>query len=149
MTILNVKSSGCCFFLTPKSFKKTDIKVMNVNKSLTNNIPEAIDKLLTQAEQKMKEKVADKRTNEISKMKANGANSAPSGELNVGSMGSFPKFSADEIKKARKILLQTLVDADGLPRYEDLKLTNVRFLVYLVTGFEPAANKSFGIPGFP
>lgn len=149
MSVLNVNSSGCCFFATPKSFKKTDIEIKNSNSSLTNNIPDWMDKLLSEAEQKIKESVAGIRDRDIARMKANGGNSAASGELDTGGMGELPGFDSETIRAARKALLQTLLDADGLPRYEDLKITNVRFLTYLVTGFEPAAHKSFGIPGFP
>ena len=149
MSVLNVKSSGCCFFITPKSMKKTDIKIKNTNESLTNSIPEWMDKLLSEAEQKIKENVADKRNSEIDRMKTNGANSAASGDLNVGDMVDLPKFDPNVVRTARNALLQTLLDAEGLPRYEDLKITNVRFLTYLVTGFEPAAKKNFGIPGYP
>jgi hypothetical protein len=47
------------------------------------------------------------------------------------------------------MLLQALTDAEAVPRYEKLSITNVRFLVFLVTGFEPAGKNTFGIPGFP
>ena len=149
MSVMNVKSSGCCFMMTPKSFKKTDIKIRNVNSSLTNNIPNPIDEALTKAEQIVKENTNKIRQNAIQRMKNDGANSAASGELNVGDVGQLPKFDRNAVKTARNAILQALVDADGLPRYEDLSIANVRFLVYLATGFEPAAQKSFGIPGFP
>ena len=149
MSIMNVNSSGCCFFMTPKSFKKTDINVRNANSSLTNNIPDPINEALTKAEQVVKESTNKIRQKYIQSMKAKGADSATSGELNVGDMDQLPKFDRNAVKTARNAIIHALFDADGLPRYEDLSITNVRFLVYLVTGFEPAAQKSFGIPGFP
>ena len=47
------------------------------------------------------------------------------------------------------MLLQLVTDADALPRYEMLSASNIRFLTFLVTGFEPAGKMTFGIPGYP
>ena len=48
-----------------------------------------------------------------------------------------------------RMLLQLVTDADALPRYEMLSASNIRFLTFLVTGFEPAGKMTFGIPGYP
>ena len=82
-------------------------------------------------------------------MGAAGASSASSGNFDAGSFGSLPKFDPSIIRNAVTILMQMLVDADAVPRYEKLSISNIRFLVFLVTGFEPAGKRTFGIPGFP
>ena len=65
----------------------------------------------------------------------------------------FPNLEAFDIKKI-KPLIETLMlplqfTADPLPRYEKLNILNIGFLIFLITGFEPAAKQSFGIPGMP
>ena len=82
-------------------------------------------------------------------MGAAGAASATSGKFDPGSFGNLPKFDPSIIRTAVMMLFQMLVDADAVPRYEKLSVANIRFFVFLVTGFEPAGKNTFGMPGFP
>lgn len=149
ITIMNVNGGGMAFFFTPKSIVKTDINITNSKQSTTCSIPENIDKLITEAENKIRESNGKIKQAKILSMGAAGAASAQSGDFNPGSFGNLPKFDPSIIRTAVMMLLQLLVDAEALPRYEKLSITNIRFLVFLVTGFEPAGKKTFGIPGFP
>ena len=149
ITIMNVNGAGMAFFPTPKSIMKVDINITNSKQSTTNNIPEAIDQLITETENKVRESNGAIKKSKVLAMGAAGAASAPSGKFDPGSFGNLPKFDPSIIRTAVMMLFQMLVDADAVPRYEKLSVSNTRFLVFLVTGFEPAGKNTFGIPGFP
>ena len=148
-TIMNVNGAGMAFFLTPKSISKIDISITNSNQSTTNNIPDSVNQMISQAENKIRESNGKIKKAKILSMGAAGAASAPSGDFNPGTFGSLPKFDPSIIRTSVMMLMQLLVDADAVPRYEKLSVANTRFLVFLVTGFEPAGKRTFGIPGFP
>ena len=147
--IMNVNGAGMAFFPTPKSITKVDISIANSNKSTTNNIPDSVDQMISKAENKIRESNGKLKQAKILSMGAAGASSAQSGKFDAGSFGSLPKFDPSIIRNAVDMLMQMLVDADAVPRYEKLSVSNIRFLVFLVTGFEPAGKRTFGIPGFP
>jgi hypothetical protein len=147
--IMNVNGAGMAFFQTPKSITKVDIIIANSNQSITNNIPGSVDQMISKAENKIRESNGKIKQAKILSMGAAGAASASSGNFNAGSFGSLPKFDPSIIRNAVTMLMQMLADADAIPRYEKLSVSNIRFLVFLVTGFEPAGKRTFGIPGFP
>lgn len=149
VNILNVNGAGMAFFPTPKSIMKVDINIENSRQSTTNNIPEAIDKQITKIENKTKESNGEIKKAKIISMGAAGATTATSGNFDPGSFGQLQKIDPAMIRTAINMLLQSLTDADALPPYEKLSIINPRFLVFLLTGFEPAGKKTFGIPGFP
>lgn len=149
VNILNVNGAGMAFFPTPKSIMKVDINIENSRQSTTNNIPEAIDKQITKIENKIKESNGEIKKAKIISMGAAGAATATSGNFDPGSFGQLQKIDPAMIRTAINMLLQSLTDADALPPYEKLSIINPRFLVFLLTGFEPAGKKTFGIPGFP
>ena len=148
-TVMNVNGAGMAFFPTPKSISKVDINIANSNQSTTNNIPDAIDQLISNAENKIREINGKAKKAKILSMGAAGAKSATSGKFNPGSFGDIPKFDPSVIRDSVRMLLQLVTDADALPRYEMLSVSNIRFLTFLVTGFEPAGKMTFGIPGYP
>ena len=149
VNIMNVNGAGMAFFPTPKSITKVDISISNSNQSTTNNIPDPVNQMISKSENQIRESNGKIKQAKILSMGAAGASSASSGNFDAGSFGSLPKFDPSIIRNAVTILMQMLVDADAVPRYEKLSISNIRFLVFLVTGFEPAGKKTFGIPGFP
>jgi len=149
VTIMNVNGAGMAFFPTPKSITKVDISIANSNQSTTNNIPDSVDQMISKAENKIRESNGKIKQAKILSMGAAGASSAQSGNFDAGSFGSLPKFDPSIIRNAVTMLMQTLADADAIPRYEKLSVSNIRFLVFLATGFEPAGKRTFGIPGLP
>ena len=150
LTILNVNGAGMAFFPTPKSITKTDINIANANQSVTNFIPNEIDLAIEQAGQLFKKNRGIEKKAKIAAMGATAAASvADGGTFNPGNLGGLSKFDANAIKSAINTILQTLVCAEATPRYENLKISYIRFLTFLVTGFEPAGKKTFGIPGYP
>lgn len=149
ITVINVKSASTALFLTPKSMMKQDISIMNVNQSTTNNIPESIDKLITTTEESIKKANGEVKKAKVAACASAASSSASNGNVEFQSVGDFEKFDPQKIRNLVKAIMLTLVDADAVPRYEKLSITNPRFMVYLITGFEPKAHASFGIPGFP
>jgi len=147
---ININAAGAALFMTPKSMMKTDITIANSNQSTTNSIPSFVDTALTEVEESIKKANGVIKKSKIAACAADGAASAAAGSFEYAGIGNvFEKFDPKKIRDLINALLATLFDADALPRYEKLNIINVRFLVYLVTGFEPAAKKSFGIPGMP
>lgn len=149
VNIMNVNGAGMAFFPTPKSITKVDISISNSNQSTTNNIPDSVNQMISKSENQIRESNGKIKQAKILSMGAAGASSASSGNFDAGSFGNLPKFDPSIIRNAVTILMQMLVDADAVPRYEKLSISNIRFLVFLVTGFEPAGKRTFGIPGFP
>jgi hypothetical protein len=150
MTIMNVKGAGMAFFPTPKSITKTDINISNVNQSVTNFMPDPINIAIEKAGQIFKQnRGIEKQTKVAAMSAAAGASVANGGVFNPGKLGGLSKFDANAIKNAINAILQTLVCAEATPRYESLKISYIRFLTFLVTGFEPAGKRTFGIPGYP
>ena len=146
VNIMNVNGAGMAFFPTPKSITKVDISISNSNQSTTNNIPDPVNQMISKSENQIRESNVKIKQAKILSMGAAGASSASSGNFDAGSFGSLPKFDPSIIRNAVTILMQMLVDADAVPRYEKLSISNIRFLVFLVTGFEPAGKRTFGIP---
>ena len=104
--------------------------------------------MISKSENKIRESNGKLKHEKILSMGASGASSASSGIFDAGSFGSLPKFDPSIIRNDVTMLMNTIVDADAVPRYEKLSVSNIRVLVFLVTGFEPAGKKTFGIPGF-
>lgn len=149
INMISVDGAGTAFFATPKSLTKTGIKIMNSNQSTTNNLPDAIRKLMTEVEESIKKSNGELKKSYIAAAAAEGAASAASGNFEYSGIGNLEVFDPQKVKDLVNAILTTVVDADALPRYEKLSILNPRFMVYLATGLEPAAKKSFGIPGFP
>lgn len=146
-----VSSASTALFMTPKSMKDQGITILNDNTSVTNGIPNVVDELITKAAEKITETMGNLKKSMIATASANSASSAESGSFEYSGIGDFDKFDPEIVKTAIKQITGTMLisQADALPRYEELKITNPRFLLYLAFGFEPKAKASFGIPGFP
>jgi ElaB/YqjD/DUF883 family membrane-anchored ribosome-binding protein len=151
IVILNVDAGGCAFGPTPKSLMMTSkMVVANTKQSTTCSIPEPVDLAITEAEKQYETVKGETKKAQVLAMSSAGAASVASGGLfNPGNFPPLPKLDGDTIRQAIKLILMLLVDAEALPRYEKLTPINIRFLVFLITGFEPAAKKTFGMPGFP
>lgn len=150
VVILNVDAAGCAFGPTPKSFMATSkMTVANSKQSTTCSIPEPIDIAISEASNQYETAKGAIKQTQVLAMASNAASSVTGGSFNPGTFPALPKMDGTAIKQAIKLLLMSLVDAEALPRYEKLSPTNIRFLVFLITGFEPAAKNTFGLPGFP
>lgn len=148
LTILNVNGSEMCFFITPKNMKKTDIVTANTNISITNYIPPPVETAITNAEVSIMQNKGVMKFSKIAAMGAAGGATALTG-FDPGQFGSLPKFDPNQIKTMVNTILQSLFEAEPLPRYEKLSIVNIRFLTFLATGFVPAGKQSFGLPMYP
>ena len=148
LPIINVKSASCAFLLTPKSMNTTDITIANSNQSTTNNIPKPIDIAASEASTVIDTANKVIVDSGIKAMSAAGSATALTG-FDPGEFPAIPKFDEKKVQAAINLILMAVLDADALPRYEKLSPINPRFLVFLVSGFEPAAFQTFGIPGQP
>lgn len=148
LTILNVNGAEMCFFITPKNLQKTDIVTVNTNVSITNYIPPPVETAISNAEVSIMQNKGIVKASKIAAMGAAGGATALT-DFDPGQFGSLPKFNPEQIKTMVNTILQSLLEAEPLPRYEKLNLINIRFLTFLATGFVPAGKRSFGIPGYP
>lgn len=146
--IITVDAASMCFFMTPKSMNTTKMQTMNVNQSINNTIPDPIAKAIATVQQKINEANGVLKKSKIATMAAAGAATAGI-NFDPGQFGALTQFDPKVIYQAVKAILVTLLDAEPVPRYEKLSIINIRFLVWLTTGFVPAGYKSFGIPGYP
>ncbi len=146
--MLGVDAQGMTFFLTPKSMNMTKVSVYNSNSAIADRLPQPIQMVLFEIGKTVE------RANAAIKKAALVAGAA-AGAVSI--LSDNPTFGISEkLSHINPGQVQKLIDAAedinplplGLPRYEKLKFTNLGFLVFLVTGFEPAAHSSFGIPGY-
>lgn len=52
-------------------------------------------------------------------------------------------------KQALKVAMFVLIKKDPFPKYQNLKIKNVKWLYFLYNDFIPTGAKAFGFPGFP
>jgi hypothetical protein len=150
MTILNVNGAGMAFFPTPKSISKVGINIANPNQSTTNFIPNDVNINIENVIQSYRKNRGIEKKSKIAEMTARSTESVSNGgEFNPGKLGKLTAFNSNTIKTAANAIIQGLTCAEAVPRYEKLNISNIRFLTFLLTGFEPAGKKTFGIPGFP
>jgi len=154
-SIGGIEGNGMAFFMTPKSLMIAPGLSVTMQKTTHDNymsIPSVVQKAIDEAIKKLKEAYATSKFAKIAAAGAAGAASAASeAGLSIGDFGPIDKFNPDLIKDVIKTVSETLLlaFAEPLPRYEKLTPTNIRFLIHLLTSFEPSAKKCFGIPGFP
>ena len=150
--ILSVAAQSMCFFLTPRSMKKTDMKVINANQSITDKLPESVKKTILEIQNKQNKLNIPIKVATISAGAAAGLTSIKkNGKLDIppSVCKTMEYVSAYNVMSSIESLIALLPFAEPLPKYEKLSITNPGFLVWLLTGFVPAGHKSFGIPGMP
>lgn len=145
---LGVDGQGMVFFLTPKSMNMSNAPAYNPNSAIGSRFPQVVQMTLFEIE-----KSVDKANRAIKKAAL--VSGAALGAASI--MSNNPSFGVSrQLSRVNPGQLYKLIDRAsdliplpvGLPRYEKLKFTNLGFLAFLITGFEPAAHKSFGIPGY-
>jgi hypothetical protein len=145
---LGVDAQGMVFFLTPKSMNMSKAPAYNPNSAIGNRFPQVIQMTLFEIE-----KSVDKANRIIKKAAlvsgaALGAVSIMSNNPSFGVSSKLSRVNPGQLHKLIDIASDLIPLPIGMPRYEKLKFTNLGFLAFLITGFEPAAHKSFGIPGY-
>lgn len=145
---LGVDGQGMVFFLTPKSFNMSKAPAYNPNSAISDRFPQPVQMTLYEIEKSVdKINAAIKKATLITSA-ALGAVSIMSKNPSFGISNKLSHINPGQIQKLLDLAQDLIPLPLGLPRYEKLKFTNLGFMAFLITGFEPTAHKSFGIPGY-
>lgn len=150
-TMMSIDGGTMSFFMTPKTLlmglTHFNMKPFEPNNDLVgSSIINMIDPILNEMTNKMKE------ANEIIKISYITNNVAlyqATQELPDFDEVLLNFIDVESIREKIKTLLLTLSVSEPMPKYENLKITNIRFLMWLNTVFVPAMKTCFGIPGMP
>lgn len=145
---IGVGPQAIVFFLTPKSLYKTEAPAYNPNNSICDRFPESVKKTIHAIEKSVEKANKALKIATIAAGAASGAVEILSKNPKFKKNATFNKLRPGELQKQIEDYSDLLPIPMGMPKYEKLKLTNIGFMTYLITGFEPAAHKSFGIPGY-
>lgn len=144
---LGVNPQGMTFFFTPKSMNMTKITVLNPNSAIGDRYPQPVYITLFNIRKSVDVANAAIKKAALVAGAAAGAVSIMSDNPKFGISSKLSRINPGKLQKAVDLAEDLIPIPLGLPRYEKLKFTNLGFLAFLITGFEPAAHKSFGIPG--
>lgn len=144
---LGVNPQGMTFFFTPKSMNMTKITVLNPNSAIGDRYPQPVYITLFNIRKSVDVANAAIKKAALVAGAAAGAVSIMSNNPKFGISNKLSRINPGKLQKAVDLAEDLIPIPLGLPRYEKLKFTNLGFLAFLITGFEPAAHKSFGIPG--
>ena len=149
--VVAVKPSAMAFFPTPKSLKKVDIVAININQSICDRLPEPIKVAIREAV-----KVTDKlnvpiKLAIIAACAASGIAQAKSKNKDFKIVGCkrLSLLDPEKVAKAIEFIVSLIPIPQGLPKYERLSLINLGYLAWLLTSFELAGKRTFGMPGLP
>ena len=146
-SMIVVPAEGMSFFLTPKSMKLTEMNVVNSSHSVIYWLPPAVmDKINDIVKSVDKINIPLKVSGIAAGALLTASTIATASELKVHCPDSS-KLNPETILKLINEILKTLAIPQPLPKYENLSLLNLGFLAWLLTGFCPAGQASFGLPG--
>jgi hypothetical protein len=145
---IGIDAQSMVFFMTPKSFNNTKAPAYNTNSAASHRLPDAIKTVIREIETSVDKINSAIKIAAISAGAVAGAASILTKHPEFGINSKLNKLRPGELQKKIDLISDFLPIPIGLPRYEKLKFTNLGFLAFLITGFEPAAHKSFGIPGY-
>jgi hypothetical protein len=144
---LGLDAQSIVFFITPKSLSKTKAPAYNPNMAVADRLPNVIKMTLHEIEKSVEKINNAIKVAAIATGAAMGAAAILANNPNFGVSKILNKVKPGTLQKQIENILDFLPIPMGMPKYEKLKFTNLGFMAYLITGFEPAAHKSFGIPG--
>lgn len=150
--LIRVSAEGMSFFMTPKSMKTTEMTVVNVNQSINDKLGPAVKTAVATTMQSVKRADVPIKIASIAAGAAAGVALAKSDkelEIPESCAAALSVLNSSDIATAINLLIAYIPVADPLPKYENLVIYNPGFMVWLLTGFLPAARMSFGIPGMP
>lgn len=147
--ILSVEAKTMVLFMTPKSMIKQDMIAKNPNLSITDKMPDFVKEQISKL-YFMAVEANNKVKNAIMATLTAGAEKILKDDSLAEKIESANMTDAVEmgVMKAVEALIDLTIFPEALPKFEKLNITNPSFLAWLVTSFEPAAQRSFGIPGF-
>lgn len=145
---IGIGPQSVILFATPKSMNNTKASANNPNSAIGDRLPLSVKKTFHAIEKSISKANKAIKIATIAAGAVSGASAILSDNPTFGKSAVFNKLRPGELQKEMEKLSDYLPIPMGMPRYEKLKLTNMGFMTYLITGFEPAAHKSFGIPGY-
>lgn len=136
------------FLHDPEEYEKTDMTIANQNSSISDRVPQSMKLAIEKIEDGMAVANTAVKTATIASGAALGVASLADGKFEIPQSvcKTMEIMTAASMMASIDKLLLLIPTAYPLPKYEELSLTNVGFLVWLVTGFIPAGAKSFGLP---
>lgn len=138
------------FFATPKTLIngkiKLDIIATEPNNDICNGVAELVVNGLNEIIKGIK--LSNKGIKEAY-IASQIAKYELTGEIPDGAEINLTNITTDEIKNKLLSLLSLFIQSEALPKYENLKITNLGFLAWLTLSFEPAMKQTFGLPGYP
>lgn len=145
--MLQLTGEAMGFFITPKSLSTTTLTATNDQSSIFSGIS---DQLFSTINESIEYQEKNKKAKNVAKISEAGSNAATN-----ESVDEIPSFDDIEVLDYKSIhqklseILSIFIQAEALPEYKNLKLTNLGFQIWLNTTFEPGMKRSFGIPGQP
>lgn len=148
LTFMSIEGGTMSFFATPKTImsgltqKKIKPKEQNNDlggSSCVSMVDEFLDKIVNQIkDQNNAIKLA------YISSQVNSYNN--SGQLPSFSGPNLIKLDINDLREKAMTFLSSLMVSEPMPKYENLKLTNIRYVYWLTTVFCPAMQASFGLP---
>lgn len=147
--IVAVNAEGMSFFMTPKSLNTTAMNVLNMNNSVVYKIPSEIQDKINQVLMTVNKLNIPIKMSAVTAGAALGAAAVrENGNFNIGCK-DLSKLNPRELLRVIETIISVIPLAEPLPKFENLSITNLGFLIWLMTGFCPAGRSSFGMPGQP
>lgn len=147
--IIAVNAEGMCFFMTPKSLQKTDMTVANAKQSIVYRLPNSVMSTLHEVLKTIDRLNIPLKVSAVSAGAALGAAAIKDGKDLDIPCSALSRLDPKNLFKLIEAIVKIIPLAQPLPKFENISLTNLGFLVWLITGFEPAGRSSFGMPGQP
>lgn len=152
VTPFRIPAGGLTFFLTPKSIVSTELNIANPWQLSLDNLSEPVKKVIDTAIMTVETANNAIRVANIALGAANAAAVVATGSPLVDKINFCPNLNiidANKIFQAVNAILNIQIFPLPVPRFEKLKITNLGYLAWLITGYEPGAKTTFGIPGMP
>lgn len=147
--IIAVNAEGMAFFMTPKSLKLTQMTIVNANQSVLYRLPKQVMSTLYGILKSIDKLNIPIKIAAVAAGAALGAAAVRDDKTFDTICPKLSKLNSKSLYKLIDVITRLLPLAQPLPKFENLSILNLGFLVWLMTGFVPAGRMSFGIPGQP
>lgn len=151
--LFGIKGKGMLLFATPKSVYNINIEPQNTMQDICNKLSPEIEASIAEATSTVSISNKVKKKAKIAEAAANGMNLITGGGTsaikNMAASAGLQSFTAAQLYKPALAIIASCLSPEALPKYEKLSPTNLSFMAWLLSSFELAMQKSFGIPGWP
>ena len=149
--MITVKPHAMAFFPTAKSLSKVDLVPINTNKSICDRLPQSVKTAISEAIKVTQAINVPIKLAIVAACAASGAASAAGKGHDFSIIGckSLNLIDYKKIIKVIEFLVALIPIPQALPKYEKISIINLGYLAWLLTTFELAGKRSFGMPGMP